>query len=73
MARTTLGTIPDFARRPTTVLVDSFTVAAEWTLSGRYTGSTPRVPVRGKLFTIRGDAIASPTGGESPVPLTTTT
>jgi hypothetical protein len=29
MARTTLGTIPDFARRPTTVLVDSFKVAAE--------------------------------------------
>jgi hypothetical protein len=46
MARTTLGTIPDFARRPTRVLVDSFKVATGRTPSGRYTGSTPGVPVR---------------------------
>jgi hypothetical protein len=62
MARTTLGTISDFARGPTTVLVDSFKVPAERTRSGRYSGSTPRVPVRGKRFTIRGDAIVITNG-----------
>jgi steroid delta-isomerase-like uncharacterized protein len=60
--RQTLATIPDFAWNPTTVLVDSFKVAAEWTVSGRYTGNTPRGPVRGKRFTIRGVSIVITNG-----------
>lgn len=60
--RQTLGTIPDFAWQPTTVLVDSFKVAAEWTLSGSYTGNTPRGRVRGKRFNIRGVSIVITNG-----------
>ena len=62
MARTHLGTIPDFARRPTTVLVDSFKAA---------TGRDPVRPLhrqyargagQSKRITIRGDAIVITNG-----------
>jgi steroid delta-isomerase-like uncharacterized protein len=60
--RQTLGTIPDFRWQPTHVLVDSFKVAAEWTLTGSYSGDTPRGPVKGKRFNIRGVSVVITNG-----------
>jgi steroid delta-isomerase-like uncharacterized protein len=52
--RQTIGKIPDFDWKPTNVVAEGSKLAAEWTLSGTYTGDTPRGPVRGKRFSIRG-------------------
>ena len=60
--RQTLGMIPDFNWKPTNVLADSFKVAAEWTLTGSYTGDTPKGPVRAKRFEIRGVSIVITNG-----------
>lgn len=60
--RQTLGMIPDFDWKPTNVLADSFKVAAEWTLVGRYTGDTPKGPVKGRRFEIRGVSIVITNG-----------
>jgi steroid delta-isomerase-like uncharacterized protein len=62
LMRQTLGTIPDFAWTPTHVMVDSFKVAAEWTLTGSYTGDTPQGPVSGQRFTIRGVSVVITNG-----------
>jgi steroid delta-isomerase-like uncharacterized protein len=52
--RQTLGMIPDFDWKPTNVVAEGSKLAAEWTLSGTYSGDTPRGPVKGKRFSIRG-------------------
>ena len=50
----TLGMFPDFNWRPTNVVAEGSKLAAEWTLTGTYTGNTPQGPVKGKRFSIRG-------------------
>jgi steroid delta-isomerase-like uncharacterized protein len=55
--RQTLATIPDFRWTPTTVMADSFKVAAEWRLRGTYTGDTPSGPVKSRPFNIRGASV----------------
>jgi steroid delta-isomerase-like uncharacterized protein len=52
--RHTLDMIPDFNWKPTNVVAEGSKLAAEWTLSGTYSGDTPRGPVKGKRFSIRG-------------------
>jgi steroid delta-isomerase-like uncharacterized protein len=52
--RHTLDMIPDFDWKPTNVVAEGSKLAAEWTLSGTYSGDTPSGPVKSKRFSIRG-------------------
>jgi steroid delta-isomerase-like uncharacterized protein len=60
----TYVTIPDFDWRVIDVLVDGPHAAAEWTLSGTYTGDTPSGPAKGKRFSIRGASMVTTEGGK---------
>jgi steroid delta-isomerase-like uncharacterized protein len=60
--RQTLAKIPDFSWTPALVMVDNFKVAAEWTLSGTYTGDSPQGQVKGRRFHIRGVSVITTNG-----------
>jgi steroid delta-isomerase-like uncharacterized protein len=61
--RHTLVMIPDLSRSTTNVVAEGSKLAAEWTLSGTYTGDTPRGPVKGKRFSLRGASAMVTYGG----------
>jgi steroid delta-isomerase-like uncharacterized protein len=61
--RHTHAMIPDFNWKPTNVVASGSRLAAEWTLTGTYTGDTPSGRVKGKRFSIRGVSVMIVGGG----------